>query len=183
MVSDPSFLIYLKKRAAMTKDIGDEKVQSALGKIRPPKITVSNVLDLQVSGFDVTVSNKMMRWWIDLVPEYDRSFMRFIYTDGDDDDVLKYLKSAMSKSAWNEFYSLISKDQTDEDMILMRHILWNYMVLGCPIGLDFKNFEMNQILSVLPIDIACVKNSIVAPSLAGFYKMIYYAKWVLENVS
>ena len=174
-------LTYLKKRAALVDDIMDDKVQSALIKIQPPKLEISNLSAPKIEGFDCIVKNKMMRFWIDLVPEKDRSFIRFIYIDGNDGDILKYLKTAMIKSAWNDFKAAVSKDQTDLDFNLMRYVVWNYMARGRPVGAEFGNFEMNQIVNALPMDVAKDKTIFDAPSLADFYKMIYYTKWALDG--
>jgi len=174
-------LTYLKKRAALVDDINDDKVQNALAKITVPKIVIPDVKAAKVTDFDCVVKNKMMRPWLDLVPEGDRGFIRFIYVDGEDEDILKYLKTAMTKFAWNNFCSLVSKDPKDSDLSLMRFVVWNYMAKNRPVGIDFKNFEMNQIVNNLPMDIAQGKTIFETPALPEFYKMIYYAKWSLGD--
>lgn len=174
-------LTYLKKRAALVDDIKDDKVQNALRKIMPKKIDVPDVSMIETGDYyDAVVKNKMMRHWIDLVTEKDRGFIRFVYVDGNDNDILKYIKTAMTKSAWKNFSSLISKDPTDSDLSLMRYVIWNYIIKDHPVGVDFGNFEMNQIVNALPMDIAKDKAVFDAKSLPDFYKMIYYAKWILN---
>lgn len=188
-------LKYLKKRAELIQDFYDDKVQTALLKIAPKPIAMPEIAPAVVAGFDCAVPDKSLRYWIDLVPESDRGYYRFIYQDAKNEKTkndsildsrlsfleLRYLQAAMTKPAWNSFCSLVSKDASDSDLFLMRYVIWQYRVLKRPVGIDFCNFEMNQIISQLPMDIAHIKIKAVSPpDLASFYKMVYFAKWGLD---
>jgi len=178
-------LTYLKKRAALTLNFYDDKVQAALMKIIPPKITADEIeaaTEGDFAGFDCVVKNKMIRNWIDLVPENARGFVRFIYEDGDDDNILKYIRLAMAKPAWDDFCAAAIMPPSDSDLFLMRWTLWHGAVLKQPVGFDFGNFEMNAIFGALPIDIAKDKVKIERPpTISEFYREIRFAKWGLEN--
>jgi hypothetical protein len=173
-------LTYLKKRAEMTRDFNDEKVRGALSKIIPPAIEI-DCGDVGENGYECLVHNKSFRNWIDLIPESDRSFIRFEYVGGDDSCVEKYIKAAMIKSSWKNFCSFVSKDASDSDLFLTRHLIWHGLVLGQPVGIDFSNYEMNAIFNELPIDISKNKVKIDAPSFADFYRWIRFAEWGLRN--
>ena len=176
-------LTYLKKRAQMSDVFSDEKTLAALGKIIPPNLAVlADDAASDDGAFERVVPNKLFRNWIDLIPETARGFMRFNYTDGADKNPLPYIKSAMSKNAFENFQSLVLKDPNESDLFLMRMLLWYFAVLKRPVGLDFGNYEMNAIFNSLPIDISLKKIKIDAPaSFADFYRQIMFAKWGLEN--
>ncbi|MDR2268705.1 MAG: hypothetical protein LBD94_00800 [Rickettsiales bacterium] len=175
-------LTYLKKRAEMTRDFNDEKVCAAFAKIIPPRISIADIEVPENNGFECVVSNKMFRNWIDLIPESDRGFVRFIYADGNDRNVEKYLKLAMTTPAFKTFQSFVSKDWKDSDLFLMRYLLWRGVVLKSPVGIDFGNYEMNMILSSLPIDISKDKVRFEDCSFVDFYRMFKCAEWGLNNV-
>jgi len=179
-------LTYLKKRAALTTDFYDDKVQAAILKIIPPAITADEIEDaagMENTGFDCVVKNKMIRNWIDLIPESARGFVRFAYEEGNDDNILKYMRIAMTKPAWDDFCVCAAGAATGEDLFLMRWTLWHSVVLKQPVGFDFGNFEMNAIFNSLPMNVA--KDKIPTgqkPTFAEFYRRIRFAKWGLENV-
>ena len=174
---------YLKKRAEMTTDFDDVKVQSALLKIIPPAIDFSGVKAAEIDGFDCTVPNKMFRNWIDLIPENDRGFIRFVYADGADANVEKYLAAAMTSPAFLKFRPLASAPANDDDLFLMRHLIWYSVVLRRPVGFDFGVYEMNAIFGALPVDISKNKTKFGRKiSFVDFYRMIWFAKWGLSAV-
>jgi len=174
-------MTYLKKRAALVQDFRDDKVQAALGKIIPPAIEIE-AWDFAAEGLDYVVKNKIMRNWIDLIPETARGFVRFVYEDGEDDDILKYIRAAMTAPAWEDFRRAASGPPADSDLFLMRFLIWHGAVLKRPVGFDFGNFEMNAIFASLPVDVAKDKIKIErAPSLPEFYRWFWFAKWGLDN--
>jgi hypothetical protein len=179
-------LTYLKKRAAMLGDakgsFGDDKVQTALAKIIPPPIVPAAAVP-ENNGYECVVPNKLIRNWIDLIPEDWKSFIRFIYVEGDDYEIEKYIRLAMTDIAWKSFQSYISKDQSDSDLFLMRHLIWHSAVLGRPVGIDFGVYEMNMIFANLPIDVSKDKIKAERIPFADFYKQIKYAEWGLQNAS
>ncbi|MDR1071635.1 MAG: hypothetical protein LBL21_03265 [Rickettsiales bacterium] len=174
-------LKYLKKRAGMTGDFDDTKVQSALAKIIPPAVSM-DFDEAENNGYDCVVRNKLLRTWIDLIPESERGFMGFVYEDGDDTDAAKYIKAAMTKPAWESLRSFVSKDPEDSDLFPMRYLIWHAAVLGRPVGLDFGSYEMNMIFNSLPVDISRNKTRIETPTFAGFYRQFRFAEWGIKNV-
>lgn len=174
-------LKYLKKRAEMTRDFYDDKVLAALLKIVPPCIVLPDAGVPDNNVFECEIPNKMIRNWIDLIPESDRGFIRFTYVDGGDMEIEKYIKLAMTTLAWKNFQSLASKDAGDSDLFLMRWIIWHGIVLREPVGVDFGNYEMNMIFGALPIDIANNKIKMDAPSFSDFYRQIAFVRWGLKN--
>jgi uncharacterized protein YehS (DUF1456 family) len=179
--TNANILSYLKKRAEMTADFADEKVQSALSKISVKKIDFSKTDSAPLEGFDCVVSNKMFRNWLDLIPEKDRSFVRFVYEDGKDKSPEKYIRTAMTAPAFGNFQSEVSNDASEDDLFLMRRLIWDAVVLKRPVGFDFDNYEMNAIFNALPLDIS--KNKIKFGrkiSFVEFYRMIWFAKQGLE---
>ena len=175
-------LVYLKKRSAMTTEFDDAKVSAALAKITPPPVDISNIAAAKVENFDCIVPNKAFRNWIDLIPESDRGFVRFIYTDGDEKDVLKYMQAAMTKPAFADFLVKISMPATEDDLFLMRWLIWHGVVLKRPVGFDFGNYEMNSIFNSLPLDVSKDKIKFDrGPTFSDFYKMIAFAEWGCQN--
>ncbi|MDR2770071.1 MAG: hypothetical protein LBB08_01315 [Rickettsiales bacterium] len=177
-------LAYLKKRAEFLEmnlsGFDDEKVRAALGKINPPTIA-PGAAPAENSGFECVVKNKALRNWLDLVPETDRGFMRFIYEEGTD-RIEKYLPLAMTGPAFEKFRSHVAHDNpSEEDLFLMRRLIWDHSVLGRPVGVDFGIYEMNMIFNSLPVDVARSKMTLKAPSFADFYRMIKFAEWGLAN--
>ena len=171
-------LKYLKKRAEMTRDFNDEKVQAALSKIIPPKLYIAESFDLENNGYECVIPNKLFRNWIDLIPEQDRGFFRFTYSGGDEAALEKYLGLAMTKPAFKTFQSLVSKDAGDSDLFLMRWLIWHFAILGQPVGFDFGSYEMNVIFGSLPVDISKDKIKFGRElSLVDFYRQIKFAEW------
>jgi hypothetical protein len=173
-------LTYLKKRSGLIQDFCDEKVQGALAKIIPPAIEPA-CGDVEAAGYECVVRNKSFRNWIDLIPENERGFIRLVYSDEADGCVEKYIRAAMTKPAWKNFCSFVSKDANDSDLFLMRYLIWHGAVLGRPVGIDFGNYEMNQIFNDLPVDVSKEKIRVKAPSFADFYRQIRFADWGLRN--
>jgi len=174
-------LTYLKKRAEMTQDFYDGKVQTALQKIAPEPITLDDA-DADIgNGYECVVPNKLFRNWIDLIPESDRSFVRFIYQDGAAASLEKYIKAAMTAIAWKNLKAAVSEAQSESDLFLMRLIIWHCLVLKAPLGVDFGNYEMNQIFNALPIDVAHDRIKVERPSFADFYKQIKYAQMAVRD--
>ncbi|MDR3208639.1 MAG: hypothetical protein LBT45_02200 [Rickettsiales bacterium] len=174
-------LTYLKKRAEMLQDFYDAKVQGALAKINPPALSL-DCPAAEGAGYECVVRNKLLRNWIDLIPESERGFVRFVYEDGGDSDVGKYIRAAMTAPAWKSFQSLVARTPRDSDLFLMRYLIWHGPVLGRPVGLDFGNYEMNVIFNSLPIDVSKNKSRVETPSFVDFYRQIRFAEWGLENV-
>lgn len=170
-------LTYLKKRAEFTRDFNDEKVQNALSKMIPPKIQFA--FDAECEGVDCVVPNKIFRNWVDLIPENERSFIRFIYVDGDEVSPEKYLSFAMTKHAFKKFSSLIYEDANERELFLVHKLIWHSVILKEPIGFDFGKYEMNAIFNSLPITISHKKEKIDTPSFSEFYRMIKFAEWGL----
>ena len=182
MAFDANTISYLKKRAEMTADFSDAKVQGALTKIVAPQIDLSKTDAAETDGFDCVVPNKMFRNWIDLIPDADRGFVRFVYADGNGTGLDRYVRTAMTEPAFETFRSLVSKDADDGDMFLMRWLIWHFCVLKRAVGFDFGNYEMNAIFNALPLDISRDKTKFGREvSFAGFYRMISFAKWGLGN--
>ena len=183
MAIDRTTMSYLKKRSEMTADFSDVKVQAALVKIVPPPIDMPDVAAAEPDGFDCIVPNKMFRNWIDLIPEKDRGFVRFVYVGGNGGDLERYLKTAMTAPAFETFRSLVSKDADGGDLFLMRYLIWHFAVLRRAVGFDFGNYEMNAIFNGLPMDVSGNKIKFGRDVLfADFYRMIWFAKWGLNNV-
>jgi hypothetical protein len=174
---------YLKKRAEMTRDFYDEKVQAALCKIIPPNIIVADADRPRRNEYEIVVKNKVLRNWIDLISDKDRSFVRFVYEDGDESDINKYIEFAFIGPVWKAFKTEVSKDPSDKDLLLMRLIIWNSFILKNPIGVDFGKYEMNTLYNNLPIDISKNKIKLETPSFVDFYRQIMFAKWGIENVN
>jgi hypothetical protein len=177
-------LAYLKKRAEFLAgapdSFGDEKVRAALAKIAPPRIRI-DCAPAENNGFECVVHNKLFRNWIDLIPESDRGFIGFSYSDGNDADIDKYLRAAMTMPAWEKFRSAVSADAGDSDMFAARWLVWHSAVLGRPVGFDFGNYEMNAIFNSLPVDISKNKMKFGRElSFAGFYRTIKFAEWCLN---
>lgn len=177
-------LTYLKKRAELLKDtsdsFNDEKIQLALSKIEFPKIVLSNEVS-DNNGFEAIVHNKLFRNWIDLIPDSDKGFIKFIYIDGNDNNIDKYIRLSMIKPAYFKFENEINI-VNENDFYLAKYILWQFIILKKPIGINFANFEMNQIFNNLDIDISKDKIDFDRElSFSDFYKQIYFAKWALKD--
>ena len=174
--TNANIIAYLKKRAEMTTDFDDEKVVSALSKIVVPNPDFSKTEAADCDGFDCIVPNKMFRNWIDLIHEGDRGYVRFVYADGDGGRVEKYLKTAMTEFAFANFTARVS-EPTDDDLFLMRWLIWHSVVLKRAVGFDFGNYEMNAIFNSLPLDISKDRKKFDrAVDFAEFYKMIWFAE-------
>jgi hypothetical protein len=169
---------YLKKRAQMTDDFDDAKVQAALAKLAPPPLAAEAG---PADGYECVVGNKLLRNWVDLVPEGWRGFMSFSYEDGDDAGIDKYLCAAMTGPAWKSFQSAVSREPDGEDLFLSRWLVWYSAVLRRPVGIDFGVYEMNQIFNALPVDVAARKTRMAAPDFAGFYRAVMHALWSLAD--
>jgi hypothetical protein len=175
--TNANIIAYLKKRAEMTADFNDEKVAAALSKIVVPDPDFSKTGAAGCDGFDCIVPNKMFRNWIDLIPERDRGYVRFVYTDGGGGRVEKYLKTAMTEFAFANFKARVSEPANDGDLFLMRWLIWHAVVLKQAVGFDFGNYEMNAIFNSLPLDISKDRKKFGRRvDFAEFYKMIWFAE-------
>ncbi|MDR1027551.1 MAG: hypothetical protein LBL46_04010 [Rickettsiales bacterium] len=171
-------LTYLKKRAEMTTDIADEKVRAALSKIVAPRIEVPALPAPEGTDF---AAAKLMRNWIDLIPADRRGWMSIRYEDGGCADTEMCLRAAMTAPAYESFRSFVCKDPNENDMEPAHIALWRAFVLKEPVGMDFGNYEMNNIWNALPVDISHKKIKMDAPDFNDFYAMIKCAEWVIEN--